>query len=200
MRRLPGPHEGDDARFDERLEPDRRRGADDSHLTGQFGLVEQTTGSQGCGPQETFKRVDIVDAELAREFALKVIGHECPQILARIASGVGVERGVAAPQKSLGQRQLGLGRGALGRGKPVDMHDARIGSEGFAGRALEQQRPPSHEHETGWGVRPRVEFAMHVVDEPGGQMHVVDHDRRRTGGKEGCGVELGAEGFAGERE
>jgi hypothetical protein len=31
-------------------------------------------------------------------------------------------------------------------------------------------------------------------------MHVVDHDRRRVAGEEGCGVQLGSRGFAGERE
>jgi hypothetical protein len=31
-------------------------------------------------------------------------------------------------------------------------------------------------------------------------MHVVDHDRRRSSGEEGCGVALGAVGFTRERE
>jgi hypothetical protein len=31
-------------------------------------------------------------------------------------------------------------------------------------------------------------------------VHVVDHDGRRMAGEEGCGVEVGARGLAGERE
>jgi hypothetical protein len=31
-------------------------------------------------------------------------------------------------------------------------------------------------------------------------MHVVDHDRRRSSGEEGCGVAVGAVGFTRERE
>jgi hypothetical protein len=49
-------------------------------------------------------------------------------------------------------------------------------------------------------MRPRVEFAADVMEQSGGEMHVVDHDRRRSSGQEGCGVALGAVGFTRERE
>jgi hypothetical protein len=49
-------------------------------------------------------------------------------------------------------------------------------------------------------MRPRVELSADVMEQPGGEMHVVDHDRRRSSGQEGCGVALGAVGFTRERE
>jgi hypothetical protein len=49
-------------------------------------------------------------------------------------------------------------------------------------------------------MRPRVEFAADVMEQSGGEMHVVDYDRRRSSGQEGCGVALGAVGFTRERE
>jgi hypothetical protein len=49
-------------------------------------------------------------------------------------------------------------------------------------------------------MRPRVELAADVMEQSGGEMHVVDHDRRRSSGEEGCGVALGAVGFTRERE
>jgi hypothetical protein len=49
-------------------------------------------------------------------------------------------------------------------------------------------------------MRPRVELAADVMEQSGGEMHVVDHDRRRSSGQEGCGVALGAVGFTRERE
>jgi hypothetical protein len=38
------------------------------------------------------------------------------------------------------------------------------------------------------------------VNQPRCQMNVVDDDRRREAGEEGCGVEEGSGGLAGERE
>jgi hypothetical protein len=49
-------------------------------------------------------------------------------------------------------------------------------------------------------MRPGVELAADVMEQSGGEMHVVDHDRRRSSGEEGCGVAVGAVGFTRERE
>ena len=38
------------------------------------------------------------------------------------------------------------------------------------------------------------------MEQPGGQVHIVNHDGGRVTGEEGCGVQLGSGSFAGERQ
>ena len=99
-----GTHERDDARLDERVEPDGRRRTDDAHLPSQFGLVEQAAGSQRRRAEKALERMHVVHAELTGQLTVQVVGDERAEIVTRLAISVGVERRKAAPQESFSER------------------------------------------------------------------------------------------------
>ena len=77
---------------------------------------------------------------------------------------------------------------------------ACVVSKCVAGGGGQELRTRADEDETRGRHRTRRNFATDVMEQPGGKVHVVDHDGWRVAGEEGCGVELGPRCFAGESE
>ena len=192
------PEQGDDPRLDERVEPDRRRGAGDADRAGELRLVEDAAAAQGRGAEEPLEGVDAVDAELLGEIAHQVVGDEIAHEAGDVRLGVGIQRREPATQEPLGQGQVGSCRRHFGMRQAIEPDQGSPAGKRLVGRRGEQHGPAADEHVTGRRQRLLGKQSAEVVDEPRREVDVVDDDRRRMVGEKGCGVEVGAGGVAGE--